>query len=120
MRLAALLAASLLAPSIASAVTDPTPGKEDSRIRSARYDPDQVIRLTSTGLSPVQVILEAGENQVTVAGTKVFTNPKKATSRIDISAIPGAARKASSRLPRASATARRWPRASSVTKTKSC
>lgn len=79
MRLAALLAASLLAPSIASAVTDPTPGKEDSRIRSARYDPDQVIRLTSTGLSPVQVILEAGENQVTVAGTKVFTNPKKAT-----------------------------------------
>ena len=62
---ALLLTASLLAPISALAVTDPTPGPKDSRVRSLPYDPQQVVRLTSTGLAPLEVILEAGETVVT-------------------------------------------------------
>ena len=73
-----LLAAALVAPWSALAVTDPAAGPKDSRIRSTRYDPDQVVRLTSTGLSPLEVIFEAGEHPVTIAGARVFTDPKEA------------------------------------------
>lgn len=73
-----VLAASLLAPLTAFAVTDPVPGTKDSRVRSTPYDAEQVVRLTSTGLSPLQVILEGGEKPVTIAGALVFTDPKQA------------------------------------------
>ena len=60
------------------AVTDPAAGPKDSRIRTTPYDPGQVVRLTSTGLSPLQVIFEDGERPVTIAGALVFTDPKEA------------------------------------------
>jgi type IV secretion system protein VirB9 len=68
----------VLAPWPAMAAADPAPGPKDSRIRTTRYDPDQVVRLTSTGLSPLEVIFEAGEHPVTIAGAQVFTDPKEA------------------------------------------
>lgn len=73
-----LFVAALLAPLPALAVTDPTPGPCDSRVRSTPYDPLQVVRLTSTGLSPLQVIFEAGEHPLTIAGPMVFTKPDDA------------------------------------------
>ena len=78
LRLAAPLVALLFASSSALAVTDPAPGPKDSRIRTTPYDPGQVVRLTSTGLSPLQVIFEEGEHPVTIAGALVFTDPKEA------------------------------------------
>ena len=77
-----LAAVTLLAPLLLSqralAVIDPTPDPKDSRIRTTPYDPGQVVRLTSTGLSPLQVIFEDGEHPVTIAGALVFTDPKEA------------------------------------------
>ncbi len=73
-----LLAAALLAPVPALAVVDPAPGPKDPRVRSFAYDPQQVTRLTSTGLSPLELILEAGERPLTIAGASVFTDPKEA------------------------------------------
>ena len=75
---ALILAAVVLAPLPAFAVTDPAPGAKDSRVRSTPYDAQQVVRLTSTGLSPLQVILEAGEKPVTIAGALVISDPKQA------------------------------------------
>src|SRR3954453_21329690 len=75
---ALLLTATLLAPLPALALTEPAPGPKDSRVRSTPYDPQQVVRLTSTGLSPLQVILEGGEKPVQIAGSQVFTDPKEA------------------------------------------
>ena len=77
-RLHLLLAAALLAPLPALAVTEPAPGPRDSRVRGTAYDPQQVVRLTSTGLSPLQVIFEAGERPLTIAGALVFTDAKDA------------------------------------------
>ena len=68
-----LFVATLLSPLPALALTDPTPGPRDSRVRSTPYDPLQVVRLTSTGLAPLQVIFEAGEHPLTIAGPLVFT-----------------------------------------------
>lgn len=73
-----LFAAALLVPLPALAVADPTPGPKDSRVRSTPYDPQQVVRLTSTGLSPLQVIFEAGERPLTIAGPLVFTKQEDA------------------------------------------
>src|SRR5579862_8446913 len=77
-----LLSAALLATLFGSlpvlAVVDPAAGPKDSRIRTTPYDPGQVVRLTSTGLSPLQVIFEDGEHPVTIAGALVFTDPKEA------------------------------------------
>lgn len=67
----ALLAAALLAPLPALAVTEPPPGPKDSRVRSILYDPQQVIRATSTGLTPLQFVFEPGEKAVMIAGTLV-------------------------------------------------
>jgi type IV secretion system protein VirB9 len=75
---AATLLAPLLLSAHALAVVDPAPGPKDSRIRTTPYDPGQVVRLTSTGLSPLQVIFEDGEHPVTIAGALVFTDPKEA------------------------------------------
>jgi type IV secretion system protein VirB9 len=76
--LAASLLALLSSSPPAPAVTDPAPGSKDPRIRATPYDPGQVVRLTSTGLSPLQVIFEEGEHPVTIAGALVFTDPKEA------------------------------------------
>ena len=76
--LAATLLGSGLPPSPTLAVVDPAAGQKDSRIRATPYDPGQVVRLTSTGLSPLQVIFEEGERPVTIAGALVFTDPKEA------------------------------------------
>jgi type IV secretory pathway VirB9-like protein len=76
--LAASLLAFLSTSPPAPAVTDPAPGSKDSRIRATPYDPGQVVRLTSTGLSPLQIIFEDGERPVTIAGALVFTDPKEA------------------------------------------
>ncbi len=73
----ALAIAAMLIAGPAGAVTDPTPGAKDSRVRTTPYDPQQVVRLTSTGLSPIQVILEAGEKPATIAGPAVYTDPKE-------------------------------------------
>jgi type IV secretion system protein VirB9 len=73
-----LFVATLLSPLPALAVTDPTPGPRDSRVRSTPYDQQQVVRLTSTGLAPLQVIFEAGEKPLTIAGPMVFTKPEDA------------------------------------------
>ena len=70
------LTVSLLAPLPVLAVAEPSPGPKDSRVRSLPYDPQQVVRLTSTGLSPLQVIFEAGEKPLTIAGALVVTDPK--------------------------------------------
>lgn len=74
----ALLAVLLLTPCAAQAVVDPAPGAKDSRVRSVAYDQAQVIRLTSTGLSPLQLILDIGEKPLTVAGALVILDPKEA------------------------------------------
>ena len=76
--LAAALLALALAPRPAAAVAEPPPGPKDSRVRSLPYDAQQVVRLTSTGLSPLQVIFEAGEKPLTIAGALVVTDPKEA------------------------------------------
>jgi type IV secretion system protein VirB9 len=76
--LATVLAAPMCVSLGALAVTDPVAGPKDSRIRTTPYDPQQVVRLTSTGLSPLEVIFEAGEHAVTIAGALVFTDPKDA------------------------------------------
>lgn len=73
-----LLAATLLTSLPALAAVDPVAGAKDSRVRSSPYDPQQVVRLTSTGLSPLQVIFEAGEHPVTIAGALVYTDAKDA------------------------------------------
>jgi len=73
-----LFVATLLTTLPALAVTDPTPGPRDSRVRSTPYDQQQVVRLTSTGLAPLQVIFEAGEKPLTIAGPMVFTKPEDA------------------------------------------
>ena len=73
-----LFVATLLAPLPALAITDPAPGPKDSRVRSTPYDPQQVVRLTSTGLAPLQVIFEAGEKPLTIAGPLVFTKADEA------------------------------------------
>ena len=75
---AAVLAALLLAPWPALAVTDPAPGVKDSRVRSVAYDPQQVLRLTSTGLSPLQLIFEGGEKPLTIAGVMAASKPEDA------------------------------------------
>jgi len=75
---AVVLAALLLAPGPALAVTDPTPGTKDARVRSVAYDPQQVVRLTSTGLSPLQLIFESGEKPLTIAGVMVASKPEDA------------------------------------------
>src|SRR3954447_1098265 len=74
---AALMAAILLTSAPAWAVADPTPGAKDSRVRAAAYDPQQVVRLTSTALSPLEVVLEGGEKPITIAGSSVYTDPKE-------------------------------------------
>lgn len=73
-----LLAAAVLVPMSAHAVSDPKPGPRDPRMRTTPYDPMQILRLTSTGLSPLELMVEAGETPMTVAGALVSTNPKEA------------------------------------------
>ena len=75
---ALLMAATLLAPLPALAVSEPVPGTKDSRVRTVAYDAREVVRLTSTGQTPLQIILEAGEKPTTIAGPQVVTDAKVA------------------------------------------
>ena len=75
---AAFVATLLLAPVPALAVVDPAPGAKDSRVRTVAYDPQQVTRLTSTGLSPLQLIFESGEKPLTIAGVMAASKPEDA------------------------------------------
>ena len=75
---ALLLAAAILAPLPALAAVDPTPGLRDSRVRTVPYDPRQITRLYSTGGTPLELLLEAGEIPTTIAGSLVFTKPEDA------------------------------------------
>lgn len=74
----ALLAILLLTPCAAQAVVDPAPGAKDSRVRSVAYDQQQMFRLVSTGLVPLQLILETGERPLTVTGAMITSDPSKA------------------------------------------
>ena len=58
---------------------DPIPGKEDRRIRTFPYDPANMMRLTSPGLTPVRVVFAEGTTITTVAGSLVIPEASKAT-----------------------------------------
>jgi type IV secretory pathway VirB9-like protein len=71
MRRALFAAVVALAPAHAFALAAPTPGARDSRVRMVAYDPMQVIALASTGLAPLQIILDTDEHAITIAGPLV-------------------------------------------------
>ena len=77
---AVLLATALLCPAAAHAAVEPplTAAGRDHLIRSLPYNPSQTIRLWSTGLQPLRLVFEAGEQVVSVAGVRVFMNLKAA------------------------------------------
>ncbi len=62
----------------AHAAIDPTQAGRDPRIRSILYDTKQLVRLTSTALTPLQIVYEQGETPVMIAGSLVFHDPKLA------------------------------------------
>src|SRR4051812_19671222 len=69
----ALFLTAALVPTLALADShDPVPGKQDPRIRSFPYDPNNTMRLTSPGINPVRVIFGEGEDPITVAGSLVI------------------------------------------------
>lgn len=72
--LALLACAAFAAPALA--MQEPTPSKQDSRIRTATYSPSNVIHLTSTDLQPLQIVLEDGEAVASFAGIGVQTATK--------------------------------------------
>lgn len=72
-----LLAASALA-SPAFAMEEPAISKRDPRIRSVAYSSSDVIHITSTGLNPVQIVLQDGEEVASFAGLSVATATKPA------------------------------------------
>ncbi|GAC1497199.1 MAG: hypothetical protein NVS1B6_02750 [Steroidobacteraceae bacterium] len=69
-----LLVACTMAPLPALALADPTPGPRDSRVRVVTYDPMQMVRLCSTGLTPLTLVLEEGEHPGVIGGLMVSTN----------------------------------------------
>jgi type IV secretion system protein VirB9 len=69
-----LAAMCILAPLPALAVADPTPGPRDSRVRVINYDSLQMVRLCSTGLTPITIVLEEGEHPGVIGGLMVSTN----------------------------------------------
>lgn len=63
----------------AHAAVDPQTHKDgDPRIRYAAYAPGQVYRLTSTGLTPLEIVFDDGESPEMIAGTLVSTDQKHA------------------------------------------
>ena len=58
---------------------EPRPGVKDSTIRTLPYDPAVTIYLTSTDLSPVELVVAPGEHRVMVAGARLTQDPSKAT-----------------------------------------
>lgn len=71
-----LIGTALASP--AFAMQEPTPSRQDSRIRTASYSSSNVIHITSTSLSPVQIVLQDGEQVVSFAGLQVATTSKPA------------------------------------------
>lgn len=74
-----LAATCALAPLSAFAMADPTPGPRDSRVRVVNYDPLQIVRVCSTGLTPVTIILEEGEYPGVIGGLMVSQKAETAT-----------------------------------------
>lgn len=66
-----LIGATVLSPLSAVAMVEASPGARDTRVRSLPYDPNQVIRGTSTGMTPLHFVLEPGESPVLIAGRLV-------------------------------------------------
>lgn len=60
----------------AAAMEEPAPSKQDPRIRTATYSTSDIIHITSTGLSPIQIILQDGEQVASFAGLLVGTGTK--------------------------------------------
>jgi type IV secretory pathway VirB9-like protein len=85
---AALLATTMLAgaaradtaPASAPDPHEPTPGKEDSRIRTFKFSTLVPMRVTATDLNPVRIVFRPGESVVNAVGTNVETDQKKAKS----------------------------------------
>ena len=72
--LALLACTAFAAP--AFAMQEPSPSKQDTRIRTATYSPSNVVHLTSTDLQPLQVVLQDGEEVASFAGIGVQTATK--------------------------------------------
>lgn len=63
----------------AHAAVDPQTHKgDDPRIRYTAYTAGQVYRLTSTGLTPLEIVFAAGESPEMIAGTLASTDQKHA------------------------------------------
>lgn len=63
----------------AHAAQDPQPGRGDPLIRYAAYNEDTVYRITSTGLSPVELVFSDDEQPVLITG--VLVSPDKKSAR---------------------------------------
>jgi type IV secretory pathway VirB9-like protein len=72
-RLACVLLACTAWTTVAAAMDEPAPSQQDSRIRTASYSPGDIIHITSTDLSPVQIVLQDGEQVASFAGQLVST-----------------------------------------------
>jgi type IV secretion system protein VirB9 len=60
----------------AAAMDEPVPSPQDIRIRSASYSLGNIIHITSTGLNPVQIVLQDGEEVASFSGLLVNTATK--------------------------------------------
>jgi type IV secretion system protein VirB9 len=77
-RLAFLPLLTVLTWSAAYAAQDPQTGHGDPLIRYAPYDAGTVYRITSTGLSPVELVFSDGEQPVLITGVLVSADKKSA------------------------------------------
>ncbi len=72
----ALLACSAWTASAIAMQEPAAPTKGDGRIRVAAYTPSDVIHITSTGLQPIQIVLQEGEEVASFSGLMVATATK--------------------------------------------
>jgi type IV secretion system protein VirB9 len=72
-RFALALLACMAWTAAAAAMDEPAPSPQDSRIRTASYSLGNVIHVTSTGLNPVQIVLQDGEEVASFSGLLVNT-----------------------------------------------
>jgi len=78
-QIAALACIGALLAHTAHAAVDPQAHKDgDPRIRYAAYTPGQVFRVTSTGLTPLEIVFAEGESPEMIAGTLASTDQKHA------------------------------------------
>lgn len=76
--LVVLIGVGFLATHAAIAAEDPQIGKGDPRIRYVAYTPGQVYRLTSTGLTPLEIVFDEDKSPEMIAGTLTSTDQKHA------------------------------------------